>query len=159
MATCPTTLDARHFVATWHFSAYRYAEMPSHEIIQIYFKTRAESVILPSIDSVWSRDLSFIDHMSAGIGDETEAPGSLGLGILHNDDVDDFSPFAEMRLQGIVGGPVVQTTDEKFAHVLWFILKIISMLIGSQEWRRKSRVLERWRRATIITTNASKHEL
>lgn len=80
-------------------------------------------MFLPSIDSVWSCDLSFIDHLGTGIGDKTEAPRPLGLGILHDDNVDDISPFTEMRLQGIIGGPVVQTTDEKFAHVLWFVLK------------------------------------
>ena len=42
----------------------------------------------------------------------------LSVWVLHHDDVDDLAPLLVEGLEPIIGGPVIQTSDEKLSHLL-----------------------------------------
>jgi len=69
-------------------------------------------------DLVGTRLLRFVNHARVGVGDEPESSGALRAGILHDHHVHDVAPFLKVTLQVLVGGAVIQPTDEQFAHML-----------------------------------------
>lgn len=71
-----------------------------------------------AIDLMGTGVLRIVDHVRAGVGDESEATRPLRLGVLHHDHVHNLAPLLEVGLQRVVGGAVVQATDEQLAQVL-----------------------------------------
>lgn len=68
--------------------------------------------------------LRIINHVRFRVGDKTKATRPLRFGIFHYDDVHNFSPFLKMRLERLISGPVVKTTDKDLPVHLWLILKV-----------------------------------
>lgn len=101
-----------------------------------------DSVInfLPSIDHMRTSVLSIIDHARTRIRNESEASRSLRLWILHHDNVYDFSPFLEVSFQCLVGGTIIQSTDEKFASAFrlsdFFLQKNLELIIFKEHVAR-----------------------
>lgn len=77
------------------------------------------------VDAMGTGVLGVVDHVGARVGDEAEAARALGLGVLHDDDVDDVAPGLEVLLQGVVGRAVVEPADEELAHVLGLVFAIL----------------------------------
>lgn len=63
--------------------------------------------------------LCVVDHTRPGVRNEAESTRSLGLGILHYHNVNDFSPFLEVTLEGFVVRSVVETADEELSRAFW----------------------------------------
>lgn len=61
--------------------------------------------------------LRVVYHVRSGVRDESEAAGALGLGVLHDDDVDDLAPLFEVLAERFVGGAVVEAADEELAEL------------------------------------------
>jgi hypothetical protein len=68
--------------------------------------------------------LRIIYHVRFGVRDEAETAGSLRFGVLHNDDIHNFTPFLKMGLQRFVRSTVIQSSDKDFAMNLGLVLKI-----------------------------------
>lgn len=79
---------------------------------------------LPSVDTMRPVVLRIIHHVRFGIGDKAESTWPLGLGVLHNNDINNFPPFFKVCLQWFISGAIVQPTNKDLAVHLGLVLKV-----------------------------------
>lgn len=71
-----------------------------------------------TINLVWPVLLCLVNHVGLRERHEAEPTGSLRLGVLHHHDVNDLAVLFKVCLQTVIGGAVVQPTDEQLSHLL-----------------------------------------
>lgn len=72
-------------------------------------------VSLPAVEGVGAVLQDDRDVGRVGEGDEAEASRPAGLGVLHDDAVDDFAVAREVALQVVLRRFPRETADEKFS--------------------------------------------
>ena len=93
--------------------------------------------------------LCVIDHARSRVRNKAESTRSFCLWIFHHYDVNDFTPFLEVRFQRFVVGPIIEAADEKFSRTFWLTDRILEQIevFGKKcsfldGWKRNERVIE-----------------
>lgn len=72
--------------------------------------------------------LCVIDHARSRVRNKAETTRSFCLWIFHHYNVNDFSPFLEVRFQRLVVCSVIEAADEQFSRTFWLTNRILEQI-------------------------------